>query len=70
MFPKKMHDVLHTKVILVLLEWSMEYQQHTNRREYGMSEECAYLRNLKGSQLKAIIIHLVNITPKDRKSVV
>lgn len=29
-FPKKMHDVLHMKVMIVLLGWSMKYQQHTN----------------------------------------
>lgn len=41
-------------------EISATYKQ----REYGMSEQCAYLRNLKGSQLKVIMIHSVNITPK------
>lgn len=46
--------------IRMVNEISATYKQ----REYGMSEQCAYLRNLKGSQLKVIMIHSVNITPK------
>lgn len=42
----------------------MKHQQHTNRREDSLSEECAYLGDLKGSQLEANIIHSLNITPK------
>lgn len=50
--------------MLILLRQSTTHQQHTNRREGGMSEEDAYLRDLKGSQLEASIIHSLNIIPK------